>query len=590
MEWYICFCLSLAVFISAIILSVSLNRFKHKRGRIIDAPKVLFVGIVLSSVLVFFPIYYNEFRGNIGSFIETLMLSLHNTIRLFAIDSDFSIIGDNIGFLDQWFKTSYTILSLILFIAAPLFTFGFVLSFFKNLSSYKKYFYKYNCDVYIFSKLNERSLALAQSLVSNNKKRTIVFTGVNRDNNVNIDELIDNAYVIGAICFKKELNSINFNRFHSKHKEMIFFICGDNDSENIEESLTLISNYRDRNNTSLYVFSNSIECELIINNTDVGCLKVRRIDEIRSLIYRTLYDRGFEIFNSAYKTEDNSKKITAVIIGMGRYGTEMLKALSWFCQMDGYIAEINVFDKAENAESVFESLCPELMDEKHNGNFGVEGEAKYKIQFYPGMDIKSSDFDNCIFSLRNVTYVFVSLGDDELNISASIKLRSIFERIGVHPRIQAVVYSSKKKKTLDGISNFKNQKYDIEFIGDLETSYSEDVILGSDVEEAALERHKKWGAEEDFWLYEYNYRSSVASAIHKKMKIECGIPGAGKDVSDRTEEEKHSIRMLEHCRWNAYMRSEGYCYSPVRNDLAKTHTDLVPFGSLSLEKQKIDDD
>lgn len=126
MEWYICFCLSLAVFISAIILSVSLNRFKHKRGRIIDAPKVLFVGILLSSVLVFFPIYYNEFRGNIGSFIETLMLSLHNTIRLFAIDSDFSIIGDNIGFLDQWVKTSYTILSLILFIAAPLFTFGFV--------------------------------------------------------------------------------------------------------------------------------------------------------------------------------------------------------------------------------------------------------------------------------------------------------------------------------------------------------------------------------------------------------------------------------------------------------------------------------
>lgn len=551
---------------------------------------MLFLGIILSSVLVFFPIYYNEFRGNIGSFIETLMLSLHNTIRLFAIDSDFSIIGDNIGFLDQWFKTSYTILSLTLFIAAPLLTFGFVLSFFKNLSSYKKYILKYNCDVYIFSKLNERSLSLAQSLVLNNKKRAIVFAGVNRDNNVNNDELFDNACVIDAICFKKDINSINFNRTHSKQKKVNFFICGENDSENIEESLTLISNYRGRNNTSLYVFSHSIECELIINNTDFGCLKVRRIDEIRSLICRTLYDSGFEIFKNAYETVDNSKKITAVIIGMGRYGTEMLKALSWFCQMDGYIAEINTFDKAENAEFVFKSLCPELMDENHNGNFDIEGEAKYKIQFYPGVDINSSDFDNCILSLHNVTYVFVSLGDDELNISASIKLRSIFERKGVHPRIQAVVYSSKKKKTLDGISNFKNQKYDIEFIGDLETSYSEDVVLGSDVEEVALERHKKWGSEEEFWLYEYNYRSSVASAIHNKMKIECGIPGADKDISERTEEEKHNIRMLEHCRWNAYMRSEGYCYSSVRNDMAKTHTDLVPFDSLSSEKQKMDDD
>ena len=42
---------------------------------------------------------------------------------------------------------------------------------------------------------------------------------------------------------------------------------------------------------------------------------------------------------------------------------------------------------------------------------------------------------------------------------------------------------------------FKGQKYDIDFIGDIKSSYSEKVILGSDVEAVALARHMRWGDE-----------------------------------------------------------------------------------------------
>lgn len=110
-----------------------------------------------------------------------------------------------------------------------------------------------------------------------------------------------------------------------------------------------------------------------------------------------------------------------------------------------------------------------------------------------------------------------------------------------------------------------------------------------------MKRHLKWGDEDEFRRYDYNCRSSVASAIHRKMKVLCGIPGIEKEPEARTEEERQALRILEHRRWNAYMRSEGYVYGGTtektgRNDLAKTHNCLVPFSQLPYKEQIKDDD
>jgi hypothetical protein len=168
-----------------------------------------------------------------------------------------------------------------------------------------------------------------------------------------------------------------------------------------------------------------------------------------------------------------------------------------------------------------------------------------------------------------------------------------FERMKIHPVIQAIVYNSQQKKALEGIRNYRGQAYDIAFIGDVESSYTEDVIIDSELEEDALKRHLKWGREEEFWTYEYNYRSSVASAIHLKARIKCGIPGADKKEEDLSEEERGIFEALEHRRWNAYMRAEGYVFSgstdkSSRNDLAKMHHDLVDYSSLTDEEKRKD--
>ena len=235
------------------------------------------------------------------------------------------------------------------------------------------------------------------------------------------------------------------------------------------------------------------------------------------------------------------------------------------------------------------------MSDKLNGSFDSKGETRYEINIHPNQDVDSFDFDTKLSSLPPATYVLVALGNDEKNISVAIKLRMLYSRWGIEPIIQAIVYDSEKGAALHEIKNFKRQPYDIDFIGDMKTSYSEEVILDSDVEADALSRHMKWGNENDFWRYDYNYKSSVASAIHAKMKRKCGIPGSDKLPGERSEEELWGLRILEHRRWNAYMRSEGYVYSgsqdkKTRNDLAKMHHCLVPFEDLPLEEQIKDDD
>ncbi len=188
--------------------------------------------------------------------------------------------------------------------------------------------------------------------------------------------------------------------------------------------------------------------------------------------------------------------------------------------------------------------------------------------------------------------MFVSRGSDEENVSDAVTVRMLSERYGYHPRIWVVtgekVAAEKVAKGM--LCNHRKQGYDISFVGDIESAYSRDAVLFSELEKVALARHMKWGAEEEFWRIEYCYRSSIASAIHKKYKLYCGVPGAEKEPCDRNEEERQLLRRLEHKRWNAYMRSEGYVYNETRNDLAKAHNCLKPFSELSEKEQMKDDD
>lgn len=588
--WITCFLISIICLILFASVTLLLKNSTLKKRRRLNLFYLMFAGVFLTAFFLFLPINSVTADATLLGRWRVFLLSVLNSMQMFAIDCDFGMVRESIVHCPDWLDTAYQAWVATLFVLAPIFTLGFVLSFFKNLSAHLKYLYAYFKDTYIFSELNDKSLVLANDIKSKNKKVLIVFTDVFEENEESTYELIEKAKKLGAICFKKDILVIDFKK-HSSKKAISFFTIGSNEAENLNQSLKLIENYRNRSNTHIYVFSTKIESELLLTSIDKGEIKVRRINEVKSLVNRVLYERGEILFESA-KDVDGTKLISAVVVGLGRHGTEMVKALSWFGQMNGYKLEINAFDKDPLAKEKFVALAPELMSPDYNGVV-VDGEAQYKITVHPDTDVQTITFANEIAKLNNATYVIVALGNDDININTAVNLRMYFERLKIHPIIQAIVYNSQQKKALEGIKNYRGQEYDIEFIGDMESSYTESVIIDSELEEDALARHLKWGKEEEFWTYEYNYRSSMASAIHMKARIKCGIPGADKKEDELTDEERDIIEVLEHRRWNAYMRAEGYVFSgskdkSSRNDLAKMHHDLVDFSSLTEEEKRKD--
>ena len=225
----------------------------------------------------------------------------------------------------------------------------------------------------------------------------------------------------------------------------------------------------------------------------------------------------------------------------------------------------------------------------------MPGEAFYSVKVHGGMRVGTKKFADALSEITNASFVLISLGNDDLNVQTATGMRVIFERMKISPTIYAVVHNGELAKCLQGRTNYRGQAYRIEPIGALDQSYTEDVVMHSALEQDALNIHciGYGGKPEEFFAYEYNYRSSAASALHNRARSFLKIHGADLPAEQRTPEQELALASLEHCRWNAYMRSHGYVYSgskdkSSRNDLGKMHHNLVEFEALNQGDQNKD--
>ena len=589
MDWGIFLGISAAALAAAVFGSVCLALRKRAAGRILTPFNTLLAGVLAAVYIALLPPVRESLRDAAPGMLRLLLLTLHQTMQVFTIDVDAGAVLEHVRCAEETTERIYSAYLSVLFVLAPALTFGFLLSILRNVNAHRKYLIHYFAEVYAFSGPNAKSVTLAADLKKNHPGAQIVFAGCGEDGS----EWQEQAKELGAVCFSGDLLSIGLAH-HSAKAPMTFFAVSEDEPENISLALRVLEAFRNRENTSLYVLAGGTEGDLVLSGAEKGKVRVRRVDEERSLIYHDLYNRGEELFAHARAREGEAlRQVSVMILGLGRHGSEMLRALSWYGQMDGYRLTVDAFDLDPAAEDRFRARCPELLDPAFNGAENPD-DARYTIRIHSGVDVTTQTFLDEAGKLRETTWALVALGSDENNLRAAAMLRQQFERMQQKPVIQAILYSTERKNALAQVKNFRGESYDIEWIGDLKTSWSEEVMMNSRLEREALQGHLAWGDEDSFWNYEYNYRSSMAAAIHRKAREACGIPGADKPEEKLTPEEREGIGSLEHCRWNAYMRSEGYIFSgstdkKTRNDLGKMHHDLVGWSRLTDEQERSKD-
>lgn len=563
--------------LGSLIISSLLAVFAHrifKKSKNIKPIYMLLSGAFIATFII---MLYVDYKPSVHGNNTTLFLALFHSIQVMLLGYDFEFLYESINIAAKYSSMVYFYIS-VLFFLTPIYTFGFVLSFFESITSYLKYLLHWNADIYILSDLSEKSLVLAKSIRLKFPKSVIAFMNVFSDSSDEIFDLTEESKKIRALHFKKDLTDIGL-KFHSANTKATFFAINENESTNLEKSLEIINNFNKRTNTELYVFSTSQEGQLLLDSVENGSIKVRRINEDRSMAYSLISNK---LITEHYTEKDDKKIISTLIVGFGGYGSELTKALLWCGQLPDYELELNIIDKSPIAESCFQAECPEIMLLNNNTEFG---ESKYSLNFYNDIDVNTYKFIETISNLSNTSVVYVSLGNDELNIETAIKIRIIFERIGLYPIIRAIVYSDIKCQMLNksALVNHQGESYDIEIIGDINDRFSIDTIINEKLETLALECHLRWSnspeevekATIQFNEYEYFRNSSIATAIHEKYRKLANLP---------TE----IASIAEHMRWNTYMRTEGFvfsgsCNKQTRNDRAKMHHNLHRYGLLNDE-------
>lgn len=664
---------SLLILAASLVLVQKVRHERPRKKRIISSLHMFMAGVFIATFIIFIPIYYTDYYQVISdsAFIRPFLLSLHNTMRVFILDGDFDTIKNAVKGFETGTQIVFTLYSAVLYVLAPILTAGFILSMFKSVTAELRYRHYKKNPTFIFSELNDKSVALAKSVYDKfyekgrNKKPVIVFAEVYDKTQEDHYENVAKAKEIGAIFMQKDIVDIDIEK---KKGRVELFLIGEDESENVSQAITLIEKYKNRSNTKVFVFARSAGSASIIDSIeksnhlakidlsnfdksdfveDSELFKVRRIDDIQLLAWKSVHKA--DIFNR-YTEIDGEKVISVLLLGMGEYGIELFKTLVWYGQMQGYGLEINVVDKCNDggtARAKLSHQCPEILA---TNNKKTEGDAFYSIEFFEGVDVFNDSWDNVICysgddaemqrraeRLRRTTIAFVALGDDDKNIQASVELRTMFDRVNSvyaspkqpsdeFPIIYSIVHNEqkagnlrrnsgkKKAKDFDAdnigeLKNYRDQPYNIRFIGSISSQYQYDEIYQEETEKIAFRKcHIAWVYEgiskgEDIDLaeqrrselkkyeeFEYFRLSSISKAMHKIMidsnpEFKKRFGCLEENAYDCECVNCWNRRRNEHNRWNAYMRSIGYVYGPNRADRAKVHHNLVPFDKLSRSDQ-----
>lgn len=631
MIWKICFAMAILFVLAGTVVYIICRKQGASRIQYLGA------GVFLASAAMCFPVMNMQENAGIA-----LAMCISHSIRMFVVDTG---ADDILSMLTRDMLGSmllpYKMLAATLYLLAPVFTLGVVLQYFSNTFERLRMRLKKKHDLYIFSELNTRSLEIATDMWSCAKKAgrrlEIVFCCSDKKDGVNTDQE-KSARKLNAVLLPEEIIHVRLN---SQRRRVNYYIISEDDDANVDQTLKMIHDMTSgsawytkqrlcQRNVTLHCYATNAEAEILLDAKDKQDLKVVLVDEVRDAVYEQLYE--YPLYMNQMKTGGAKQNtLTLLIVGGGKAGCEFLKAAVWSGQMISYKLNIHLFDlEGTNLQERLEEECPELL---------AEG-GSYQICIHEG-DVFSSIMQNELDALGQVDYCVSALGDDERSIRAAVWMRRHFcAKTGyTKPFICAYVQSLAKKMAVSELSENTRRKTSLSYgivpfgCGGVYYGNESDAAfvleyLGLGVQSHYFRLNRGSDAEsrryavQNFYEKQGNRRSSIANGMHISTKLwEMGygilrVPEKGEELecyrrcvkpvdfaeilSSLSETERAAYYNLEHERWMAYVRTEGWrlasnggrtlaeiraCYELYceefknQNYLAKMHPALVPIDS-----------
>lgn len=631
MIWKICFAMAILFVLAGTVVYIICRKQGASRIQYLGA------GVFLASAAMCFPVMNMQENAGIA-----LAMCISHSIRMFVVDTG---ADDILSMLTRDMLGSmllpYKMLAATLYLLAPVFTLGVVLQYFSNTFERLRMRLKKKHDLYIFSELNTRSLEIATDMWSCAKKAgrrlEIVFCCSDKKDSVNTDQE-KSARKLNAVLLPEEIIHVRLN---SQRRRVNYYIISEDDDANVDQTLKMIHDMTGgsawynkqrlcQRNVTLHCYAINAEAEILLDAKDKQDLKVVLVDEVRDAVYEQLYE--YPLYMNQMKTGGAKQNmLTLLIVGGGKAGCEFLKAAVWSGQMISYKLNIHLFDlEGTNLQERLEEECPELLAEEGN----------YQICIHEG-DVFSGTMQSELDALGQVDYCVSALGDDERSIRAAVWMRRHFcAKTGyTKPFICAYVQSLAKKMAVSELSENTRRKtslsYEIVPFGCGGVYYGNESdaafvleYLGLGVQSHYFRLNRGSDAEsrryavQNFYEKQGNRRSSIANGMHINTKLwEMGygilrVPENGEELecyrrcvkavdfaeilASLSETERAAYYNLEHERWMAYVRTEGWrlasnggrtlaeiraCYELYceefknQNYLAKMHPALVPIES-----------
>lgn len=554
-----CLLLAIGYFMYTVVCAFIVATKKHDRS---TAHKMLCLGTFAAAFCYYIPFYCSYFSelDHWICFLKSIFLSIHHAIRLFIVDVNYDEIRN---FCEGFglFGDAYSCFGILLFVVAPVLTFTFIVSFLQDVTTVVYVRFGFGKNYYIFSEINPNAVHLAQDIRQRHPKANIVFLGVDKENKSTYETIKTYTRHIYPTLLSTDILRMNYLMGRYK-KDAKYFIISENEEDNTAMVLSILDDTPHKSKREIYVRLDQSD-RLLDDLPAFENTEIFRVEHVYSVVNYELEKLGSQLFQSAKPDGNGIKVISVLTVGLGRYGTEMIKSLAWFTQVEGYTTKIHAFEQDLAAAERLEHLCPGLFGEDTT-------DRHFDIVIHSGLTYGTSSFDHKLEELGDISFVFIALGNDNLNVNAAFDIRKSFAGMGKHPIIQTVLRNGDAGKLLSDSKNYRGMSCDIDFIGSYEEIYRLDFITDIENKEAAIQENLKWfdqKSAKELLSHEERYHMEKSRLIHKRLLQVLNIPNEKQYKS-------------EHRRWVNYMLSEGYLYGPKRNDFAKRHPLLIPYDQL----------